>query len=93
MTDTLTCSRCGVPVPAEWAFHEEAGDTECPRCWHRCEEHELRSTITRLKVERDGLIKALQAINTLYENSNDGVYGIAESMVNIARAKLAKVKS
>lgn len=59
-----SCCRCGVSVPAEWAFHEEAGATECPRCWHRLEEKELRDEVKRLRAE---LVKANRWVSDMAE--------------------------
>jgi len=49
MTDIVKCARCGIDVPQKWAFIEEGDEWECPSCWHRCEEKELRDQIERLR--------------------------------------------
>lgn len=56
----VTCARCGTEVPSRWAFVVESGDGdfECPQCWHRCEEKELRNMLASYQQENDELKRA-----------------------------------
>jgi hypothetical protein len=94
MSDDVECARCGVIVPTKWAFVEEGDEWECPFCWHRCEENELRNEIVRLTRERYEGVKDAERYRWLRENvgyvttSNYSVTGLAMDIaIDAARGK------
>jgi DNA-directed RNA polymerase subunit RPC12/RpoP len=87
----VNCARCGTRVSTEWAFIEEGDEWECPRCWHRCEEKELRDEIKRLAAEL-AEAKATLSVNRGITASLETQIGQVRVSRDVADAKTAGMK-